>query len=449
LQVDPTLKILYGPPGTGKTWRAARDAVLLLDPSVADEDIAARHREYVDAGRIVWVTFHPSYTYEDFVEGLRPVVTDVGVTYEPRPGPFKSACMIAVAPPLIHNFTIGQTLVSSTNQQYEVVDYQLGSVILKNKNTKGFQLLTPVSLWLIDRLKSKGYKPGDLSLPGTAQAQKQKISANVGVDQHSLFSMTGPLRAVWENIDHSSAAGESNTPVVVVIDEINRADTARVFGELVTLLEPDKRLGASEERRVKLPYSGDLFGVPQEVHLIGTMNTADRSLALIDYALRRRFEFELVPPNPSLCASPYAGINLALILRNWNERITAALDPDHCLGHAYFMKSKLEHTREREGFPATEDGELKTFATIVRKNILPLLAEYFHDEWRMIDFVFGKNWATNKGGLMIYHSLDKLDEAADELLDLGDASVYSLPAYWDPRSSDWDAEAFRKRLDSP
>lgn len=444
--MDSTLKILYGPPGTGKTWRAAREAVLILDPDVTAEQIASRHREYVEAGRIIWVTFHPSYTYEDFVEGLRPVVTDVGVTYEPRPGPFKSACTLANLPPLTHNFTVGQTLTSSTGQKYEVVQYEPGAVILENKGTKGHGLATPVSLWLVDRLVAMGYKPGDLSLPGTAQAQKQKISAHVGVDQHTLFSMTGPLRTVWEHIEHSPSVTSSSAPVVLVIDEINRADTARVFGELVTLLEADKRLGASDERRVTLPYSGELFGIPQEVHLIGTMNTADRSLSLIDYALRRRFDFELVPPDPALCASPYGDVDVGSILASWNERIAAALDSDHCIGHAYFMRSRLERVREKAGHPAGSDGELRALAAVVRENILPLLAEYFHDEWRMIDFVFGKNWSKSKGGLLTYRSLEDLDEAAGELLDLGDRSVYDLPGYWHPHSDEWDPEEFRRRL---
>ncbi len=132
MPVDPTLKILYGPPGTGKTWKAARDAVLLLDPSVTDEDITARHREYVNSGRIIWVTFHPSYTYEDFVEGLRPVVKDVGVTYEPQPGPFRLACANALAPPLTQKFTVGQVISSSTRNSYQVVHYEPGVVILEN-----------------------------------------------------------------------------------------------------------------------------------------------------------------------------------------------------------------------------------------------------------------------------------------------------------------------------
>ena len=445
--MDPTLKILYGPPGTGKTWKAAREAVLLLDPSVTDEDITSRHREYVDAGRIVWVTFHPSYTYEDFVEGLRPVVTEFGVTYEPQPGPFKAACATVLSPPLTQRFTVGQTISGSSGTLYQVVHHEPGVVILENiKPGKGQGLRTPVALWTVEQLVSKGYKPKDVSLSGTAQPGQLAISEDTKIQRDVLFGTTGPLRAVMEYLEGTPSGTGANSPVVLVIDEINRADTARVFGELVTLLESDKRLGASEERRVRLPYSGDLFGVPQELHLIGTMNTADRSLALIDYALRRRFEFELVPPDPSLCADPYAGVALAQIMASWNERIEAALDSDHCLGHAYLMKSKLEHVREKEGFPSTDDGQLRAVATVVRGNIFPLLAEYFHADWRMIDFIFGKNWATLKGGLLTFHSLENLDEAADELLDLDGASAYDLPVYWDPQSAEWDAEQFRKSL---
>jgi 5-methylcytosine-specific restriction protein B len=188
--VDPTLKILYGPPGTGKTWKAARDAVLLLDPSVTDENITSRHREYVDPGRIVWVTFHPSYTYKDFVEGLRPVVKDVGVTYEPQPGPFRAACANALAPPLTQKFTVGQIISSSTRSRYQVVHHEPGVVILENiKGGKGDGLRVPVSLWLVEQLVNKGYKPGDVSQPGAATARKLEISEDTNTDGERLRCM--------------------------------------------------------------------------------------------------------------------------------------------------------------------------------------------------------------------------------------------------------------------
>ena len=233
---------------------------------------------------------------------------------------------------------------------------------------------------------------------------------------------------------------------MLVIDEINRADTARVFGELVTLLEPDKRLGQPEERQVVLPYSNELFGVPSELHLIGTMNTADRSLTLIDFALRRRFNFEEVGPEPTLCASPYAGIDLPGILSGWNERISAALSPDQRLGHAFLMQDKLEDVRIAEALGTGPDEELRAVAFVIRRKILPLLAEYFHADWRAIEFILGKNWATGVGGLLQFHSLEYLEDAADEVLDIDDASDYRLPDYWDPNSPNWDPTEFRQRV---
>ncbi len=121
-------------------------------------------------------------------------------------------------------------------------------------------------------------------------------------------------------------------PVVLVIDEINRADLSRVLGELILLLEVDKREGASESRSVILPYSKKPFSVPASLSVLGTMNTTDRSIALVDMALRRRFEFEELNPDPSLCVNNYCGIDLQLLLRAWNERITALRSRDPPLG---------------------------------------------------------------------------------------------------------------------
>jgi 5-methylcytosine-specific restriction protein B len=446
---EPVLRILYGPPGTGKTWQAAREAVRIISPDVAEDQIAVRHRALVKSEEIIWVTFHPSYTYEDFVEGFRPVRTEAGLMYEPRPGPFRKACgSTNNAQDLIEYFRVDQVIESSTKAQYVVESYDRGCVVLRNIKGKGEGLLTPVSLEVVHRLITAGkYVPGDLSLPGDQHPRKKEISADVGFDMQTLFGMTGPLRAVWEYLDGRAQVKPPDAkPTVLVIDEINRADLSRVFGELITLLEPDKRIDAKEERLVWLPYSQELFGVPKNLHLIATMNTADRSLAVMDHALRRRFEFIEVPPVPSLCASPYGGLDLSNVLTVWNRAITALLSRDKQIGHAYLHRDRLERVRCSHGFSDDHDGQLKAVSAVIRDAVLPLLLEYFRGDWRKVDLVFGRNYATAKGGLLQAVAFDDIAVRADDLADLTDAADFTLQAFWDPSSPNWDADRFRVAL---
>ena len=173
----------------------------------------------------------------------------------------------------------------------------------------------------------------------------------------------------------SHPSHESSNARVLIIDEINRGNISRIFGELITLIEPSKRAGAAEALSIVLPYSKHSFSVPSNVYLIGTMNTTDRSLAGLDIALRRRFTFKEMPPRPELLDQvDVEGVNIGQLLRVMNQRIEVLLDRDHCLGHAYFM-------------PLIDDRRLERLASIVRNQVLPLLQEYFFDDWLHIQWV--------------------------------------------------------------
>jgi len=184
----------------------------------------------------------------------------------------------------------------------------------------------------------------------------------------------------------------------IFIDEINRGNVSAIFGELITLIEPDKRLGESQELKVKLPYSKMEFGVPPNVYIIGTMNTADRSVEALDTALRRRFVFEEVMPDPKLLSHiKFNGFNLEEVLDTINKRIEALLDRDHTIGHSYFIKL---HSGDTAGL-------LKVF----QNNIIPLLQEYFFNDYQKIALVLGPGFIEEKEPeKSLFPSFNDIDE---------------------------------------
>jgi 5-methylcytosine-specific restriction protein B len=174
------------------------------------------------------------------------------------------------------------------------------------------------------------------------------------------------------------AQGENAPRYLLIIDEINRANIAKVFGELITLVEDDKRLGAPNHVRVTLPYSGEVFGVPPNLYIVATMNTADRSIALLDVALRRRFAFVEVMPDPSLLHAA-GGVDVAALLSRLNQRLSVLLDRNYQIGHSFFL--------DVHSLPGLR------FAWYYR--IVPLLQEYFASDQERLRAVLGKDFVVD------------------------------------------------------
>ncbi|MBB3981158.1 DNA polymerase III delta prime subunit [Sphingobium fontiphilum] len=467
LATMPTNLILYGPPGTGKTYNTALEAVKLCDgianyPETIDGRAALmkRYNELQRKGRIGFVTFHQNFSYEDFVEGLRPQQAEVdeegkagsGFSLVPRDGVFKQISKVAAEnkgqavtsdlPPMdgsrkIFKMSLGRSWSSdddvifenALSDKYVVLGWG-GNVDWSDLRYDHWEEIK--KRWRQDHPDASGNDP-NMSQMYTFRANMEIGSIIIISDGNMKFraiaEITGPyqydpgpdgeynhrrsVRWLWHSSDSLpreriyrkslsqvsayqmrsafvewealgqiiSSSGDAVAtsgepePYVLIIDEINRANVSKVFGELITLIEPDKRAGMANALSVKLPYSGEAFSVPANLNIIGTMNTADRSIAQLDTALRRRFNFREMAPDPALLtdASKRTGIDLVRVLTTINQRIEYLIDREHRIGHAFFINCE---TAEQ-------------VHAAMRDKVIPLLQEYFFEDWSRIHAVLG------------------------------------------------------------
>lgn len=457
-------QILFGPPGTGKTFSTVSMAVKICEPELYfdyyddsewDEfysNVKSTYDELVDSGRIVFTTFHQSFSYEDFIEGIRAEIdeTTKSLSYDVQDGVFKELCdaaetrvtkgsneRIELDGRRVWKMSLGNTLEDDDSIYQECLENNYvalgygGPIDFTGCNNRD-----AIKQKLIDEkdqeISNNDYtltsvhtiknviKPGDLIIISDGNRKFRAIAEVTGeyeylnTDERQNYQQIRPV--VWHKVFEPSKQADtlfkkslsqmtlyelkSKTldfdklenllapaseqedkvlPYVIIIDEINRGNVSRIFGELITLIEENKRKGQPESRSVILPYSKKPFSVPDNVYLIGTMNTADKSLAQLDLALRRRFTFSEVLPNPDLLEETKVyGFKVAELLSIINQRIEVLLDRDHLIGHSYLMPlMSIENESDKQ----------EKLSEIFRDRLIPLLQEYFFDDWERITWV--------------------------------------------------------------
>lgn len=369
--------ILQGAPGTGKTYNTAAIALKTLgvtDIDLTDHKAVMKRYDSLLGDQIFFTTFHQSLDYEDFVEGLKPhVQTDadgnsIGVTYEPEDGIFKRACNAV-----------------QTDQSKDIVEC-IDDYLQKIKGYQNKREIPTVTgrsslyVWWKEgnstvscRSTNSTSSRGEEYTPSPLNIEKIKLQAQgKGVENNWQQYAQAFIEAVKKEY-HAT----TNKPVVLIIDEINRGNVSKIFGELITLLESDKRLNGNHPIKVMLPYSkNEVFGVPSNLYIIGTMNTTDRSTGTLDYALRRRFAFVTLKSQDSVIKKFYSDANnenLGTIALALFEDIKKFIEnPKHLcgdmsiddlmVGHSYFMAESEDELRDK-----------------VEYEIVPLINEYIND----------------------------------------------------------------------
>ncbi|EAH4556483.1 AAA domain-containing protein [Campylobacter jejuni] len=398
----PLNQILYGPPGTGKTYHTIDKALEILGENLESRDEKkAKFDEYVRKGQIVFTTFHQSYGYEEFVEGIKPIIDNdensQEVKYDVKDGIFKELCDKSLKnyilsmqneneidlDKLIFEFAnyINQDFLNKGNEFPLENKVSIKKILLNFKDeyrsfSLGGSIKSPQSL-TIDIIKRDYLNFKNKKILSFKDIKPKYDSQS---DYHGnaiyYFMFYNKLKE-FENIQNEKfkIKKEILKSYIIIIDEINRGNVSKIFGELITLIEPSKRIGEKEELKVTLPYSGEKFGVPKNVYIIGTMNTADRSITSLDTALRRRFEFIEMMPDVSKLSMDCEGINLQELLKAINTRIEYLLDREKTIGHAFFVSVE----------------NLEDLKKVFQNKIIPLLQEYFYNDYALINEVLNDN----------------------------------------------------------
>ncbi|HEG2599765.1 TPA: AAA family ATPase [Campylobacter jejuni] len=372
----PLNQILYGPPGTGKTYHTIDKALEILGENLESrDDKKAKFDEYVRKGQIVFATFHQSYGYEEFVEGIKPRIdskeNSKEIEYEIKDGIFKDFCDRVNKKnniQEIQNSFWKDCESSSINFNGYKFEYykEDGKKGLKHKDEKLIFLQT-----FNDLISEVGFSYSYyFTNKNNIIINKLRGTLN---NEETINTYKKHYEAILDYFYEEYLPKLSN--YIIIIDEINRGNVSKIFGELITLIEPSKRIGEKEELKVTLPYSGEKFGVPKNVYIIGTMNTADRSITSLDTALRRRFEFIEMMPDVSKLSMDCEGINLQELLKAINTRIEYLLDREKTIGHAFF----------------TGVENLNDLKSIFQNKIIPLLQEYFYNDYALINAVLNDN----------------------------------------------------------
>lgn len=453
-------QIFYGPPGTGKTYRTSQEAINIINPDFlkvnrSRKEVKAEFNRLHKEGYIDFITFHQSFTYEDFIEGIKPNLLDnqnesstSNIGFKVESGIFKTIVQKAIDKEEFEETTSTDIHIEPSKFETNVNKISLGNsldpgdapiyqycidnncialgfgedidfsqvktkadirrlyvengISITGDNDFNVAAIERFKLWMkpgqlvfvssgLRKLKAIGEITGEYYCdPNTpisySQFRKVKwLHKDLDIPVQEIMERQFSQQSIYQiipaqiKIDFFSKKTDkvsNKSRFVLIIDEINRGNISQIFGELITCLEEDKRLGRTEALKVTLPYSKEAFGVPSNLHIIGTMNTADRSVEALDSALRRRFEFTEIAPDPTVIENSVSNIDVAQVLRTINQRIEWLKDKNHMIGHSDLMKAKNP----------------EKLYQVFNEKIIPLLEEYFYNAPEEIGHILGKDF---------------------------------------------------------